>query len=324
MKAESQHVNIVVTGANGFVGRALLQEAVARGLTLRGITRAPCDLGPSIENHVVGEINESTDWDQALKGCETVIHLAARVHVMQDTEPDPLAAFRRINVAGTERLARDAARHGVKRLVYVSSIKVNGEETTDTHRYTESDVPAPQDAYGQSKLEAEQVLHQISRETGMEVVIVRPPLVYGPAVKGNFELLLKVAAKGWPLPFASVDNQRSLIYVGNLVDALLCCATHPAAAGQTYLVRDGEDLSTAKLLRGLSVALNVPSRLIPCPPALLRLAGNLTGRREQLKRLLGCLRVDDGKIRQELTWLPPYSTGQGLQAVAQWRRNKNT
>jgi nucleoside-diphosphate-sugar epimerase len=241
-----------------------------------------------------------------------------------------------VNVAGTERLARSAAASGVKRLVYVSSIKVNGESTLSTSTlspspspacgrgeqciFTASDIPSPQDPYGVSKWEAEQVLHRVAAETGLEIVIVRPPLVYGPGVKGNFAQMLKVLAKGIPLPLASAHNLRSLIYVENLVDALLVCSTHHAAAGQTYLVSDGEDVSTPDLLRQLGNAMGRPARLFPCSPALLKLAGRLLGKADQVERLLGSLQVESGNIRRELNWKQPYSLQQGLQATAAWYR----
>jgi nucleoside-diphosphate-sugar epimerase len=270
---------------------------------------------------VVGEINSTTDWDSALRGVDVVIHLAARVHVMHDDAANPLDEFRKVNVAGTEQLARSAAASGVKRLVYVSSIKVNGEATDGDTRFAEIDTSCPQDPYGVSKWEAEQALHRVAAETGLEIVIVRPPLVYGPGVKGNFAQMLKVLAKRIPLPLASVRNLRSLVYVENLADALIVCATHPDAAGQTYLVSDGEDISTPGLLRQLGYAMGHPARLFACPPVLLKLAGRLSGKAEQVERLLGSLRVDSGKIRRELSWTPPYSLQQGLQKTATWYRN---
>jgi nucleoside-diphosphate-sugar epimerase len=255
---------------------------------------------------------------------EVVIHLAARVHVMQENAADPLAEFRSVNTTGTEHLARCAAASGVKRMVYASSIKVNGEQTSGGRKFSAADTPAPQDPYGVSKWEAEQALRRVSRETGLEIVIIRPPLVYGPGVKGNFAQMLKAVARGIPLPFASLQNQRSLIYLGNLVDALIACATHPAAPGKTFLVCDGEDVSTPDLLRQLAAAMGVPSRLLPCSPALLRFAGRLTGKSQQVERLLGSLQVDGDKIRRDLNWVPPYSLQQGLQATAEWYRTRHT
>lgn len=316
-------MKFLVTGANGFVGKSLCAELLRQGHAVCAAVRAVGAPIENIEMAVVGSIGGMTDWAAALHGVEVVIHLAARVHVMREVAADPLAEFRRVNVAGTEHLARQAARAGVKRLVYVSSVKVNGESTLSPSPspaseggeplcFTELHVPAPQDAYGLSKWEAEQALHRVAAETGPEVVIVRLPLVYGAGVKGNFAQMLKVLAKGIPLPLASVRNLRSLIYVGNLVDALILCATQPAAAGQTYLVNDGEDVATPDLLCWLGEAMGRPARLFPCPPGLLRLAGYVVGKSAQVERLTGSLRVDSSKIRQELGWRPPFSLREGL------------
>ncbi|MBI5658480.1 MAG: SDR family oxidoreductase [Nitrosomonadales bacterium] len=305
----------LVTGPGGFVGKPLCAELLRRGQSVRAAVRAADGPTGKTEQVAVGRIDGATDWATALHGVGAVIHLAARVHVMSDTAADPLAEFLEVNLHGTINLARQAARAGVKRLVYVSSIKVNGEATRNGQKFSEADPPAPQDPYAVSKREAEQELRRIARETGLEVVIVRPPLVYGPGVKGNFAQMLNVVAGRIPLPFASVCNYRSLIYVGNLADALIVCATHPAATGQTYLVCDGEDISTSGLLRQLAGGMGVPSRLFPCPAALLRLAGKLAGKSQQMGRLLDSLQVDDGKIRRELNWHPPFSLDQGLRAT---------
>lgn len=312
-------MRLLITGASGFVGRSLCVEAIRRGLCVRGAVRSRHQLPAGVAPAIVGPIDGKTDWTDALKDVDVVIHLAARVHVMRETAGDPLAEFLEVNLYGTENLARQAVRAGVKRFIYISSIKVNGE-STEAHPFSETDNPNPQDPYAISKWQAEQALQRIAQETGLEVVIVRPPLVYGPEVKGNFARMLKVLAKGIPLPLASVRNLRSLIYVENLVDALITCATHPAAAGQTYLVSDGEDISTPDLLRQLGVAMGHPVRLFPCPPALLKLAGRWTGKGEQVERLLDSLRVDSSKIRRELNWTPPYTLEQGLRATAAWYR----
>jgi nucleoside-diphosphate-sugar epimerase len=315
---------IVVTGASGFVGRALCEELVTRGYQVRAVVRDSSDaIIHGCEMVRIPVISEETNWTHALSGVATVIHLAARVHVMQEKAINPLDEFRRVNVVGTEHLARSAAANGVKRLIFVSSIKVNGEITYDDQKFSETNEPSPQDPYGMSKFEAEQALRIIAEETGLEVVIVRPPLIYGTGVKGNFTQMLKVIAKRIPLPLASVHNRRSLIYIKNLVDALIACTTHPAAAGQTYLISDGEDISTPDLLRRLGGAMGCPPRLFPCPLRLLKLAGHLTGRSSQIERLLGSLQVDSGKIRRELNWNPPYSLQQGLQATAVWYRNSH-
>lgn len=314
-------MRLLITGANGFVGQALCDEARLRGYAVRCATRAVWRPDGCTERVAVGAIDDKTDWTTALQGVDTVIHLAARVHVMRDEAADPLTAFLAVNLHGTANLARQAARAGVKRLVYVSSIKVNGERTTEAGAFTEADRADPQDPYAVSKWEAEQALHRIAGETGLEVVVVRPPLVYGAGVQGNFISMLNVLAKGLPLPLASVHNRRSLIYVGNLVDALIACALHPGAAGQTYVVSDGEDVSTPELLRRLGAAMGRRARLFPCPARVLKVAGKLTGRSGQVERLLGALRVDSGKIRRDLNWAPPYTLQQGLQATAQWYRD---
>jgi nucleoside-diphosphate-sugar epimerase len=331
-------LRILITGATGFVGKALSAQAVLQGFAVRTALRKPGEVQGNFEVSVVGEINGVTDWTRALHGVDVVIHLAARVHVMHENADQPLEEFRRVNVAGTEHLARSAVAGGVKRLVFVSSIKVNGESTFPVSSkaiqippsppfakwgikksvFSEMDEADTQDPYGISKWEAEQALHRVASETGLEVVIMRPPLMYGAGVKGNFAQMLKVLAKGIPLPLASVSNLRSLVYIGNFVDALLQCATHPAAAGQTYLVSDGEDVATPELLRKLGIALGHPARLFPCPPVLLRLAGRLMGKSDQIERLLGSLQVDSSKIRRELGWQPPFSLQQGLQATAEW------
>lgn len=313
-------MRFLVTGASGFVGRSLCAELLRRGYAIRAAVRSGNARVDNVEQAIVGPIGGGTDWSAALRGVDVVIHLAARVHVMRETAGDPLAEFLKVNLHGTENLARQAAQAGVKRLVYVSSIKVNGEQTSAVP-FSERDSAHPQDPYGISKWEAEQALHRVAKETGLEVVIVRPPLVYGAGGKGNFTQMLKVLAKGIPLPLASVRNLRSLIYVENLVDVLIVCAIHPAAAGQTYLVSDGESVSTPELLHRLAESMGVPSRVFPFPLALLKFAGKLTGKSAQVERLLSSLQVDSGKIRRELDWTPSYTLQQGLQATAEWYRN---
>lgn len=308
---------ILVTGANGFVGRPLCEELVRQGYIVRAVMRDASQTQNTCEVIKVQDIGPDTDWVVALSGVETIIHLAARAHIMNDAAADPLQEFRRVNVEGTRRLAYSAAAVGVKRLVYISSVKVNGESTSGNNKYVETDAPAPEDAYGISKYEAEQVLHHVAAETGLEVVILRPPLIYGANVKGNFAQMLRILRKGLPLPLGAVNNLRSLLYVGNLVDALILCARHPAAKGQTYLVSDGEDVSTSDLLRMLADAMGRSIFLFSCPCFLLKAAGPLTGKSTQMTRLLGSLRVDSSKIRQELDWVPPSSLQQGLHATVQ-------
>jgi len=311
-------MRFLITGSNGFVGKPLCAELLRQGHAVRAAIRSSAQLPDGVEAVAVGDIDGDTDWADALQGVEVVIHLAARVHVMKDTATDPMAEFLKVNLHGTENLARQAARAGVKRLVYVSSIKVNGEETRGRHSYTEQQKPAPKDAYGISKWQAEQTLQRIAQETRLEVVIVRPPLVYGPGVKGNFISLLAAIDNGIPLPLAGAINERSLVYVGNLVSALIACATHPAAAGQTYLVRDGEDISTAQLVEKIAGVLGRKSRSFNFPPGLLRAAAIVLGRSAQVDRLFGSLRVSDAKLRSELGWVPPYTLEQGLRVTANW------
>ena len=313
-------MRFLITGANGFVGKPLCAELLRQGKTVRAAVRSANSPVENVEVAAVGSIDGNTDWSDALRGVDVVIHLAARVHVMKDTAVDPLAEFLKVNLYGTSNLAQQAARAGVKRLVYVSSVKVNGEQTTETQPFAESDEPDPQDPYAISKWRAEQDLQRIAQETGLEVVIVRPPLVYGPGVKGNFISLLAAIDRGIPLPLAGANNARSLVYVGNLSDALIACATHPAAAGQTYLVSDGEDVSTAMLVEKIARALGRNSQTFYFPPALLRAMAAVLGRAEQVDRLFGSLRVNDEKLRRELAWSPPYTLEQGLRATAEWYR----
>jgi nucleoside-diphosphate-sugar epimerase len=315
-------MRFLITGANGFIGRLLCAELFRREQAVRAAVRFGNTSVDDVETTAVGQIDGGTDWTDALRGVEVVIHLAARVHVMKDTAANPLAEFLKVNRDGTANLARQAARAGVKRLVYVSSVKVNGEDTNGGRFFTESDRPDPQDFYGVAKWQAEQVLHQIAEETGLEVVVVRPPLVYGPGVKGNFINLLATIDRGVPLPLAGANNARSLIYVGNMVDALIVCARHPAAAGQAYLVCDGEDISTATLIKKIAQALGRSCCLFYFPLMLLRVVTVLVGRSAQIDRLLGSLQVSDEKIRRELGWSSPYTLEQGLCETADWYQGK--
>jgi nucleoside-diphosphate-sugar epimerase len=317
--------NILVTGSTGFVGRSLCEKLLLKNYYVRGSVwnaESPTNLPAGVKSAQIESIGPDTDWSSALAGIDTVIHLAARVHVMDETVGDPLIVYRQINVAGTENLARQAAAHGVRRLVFLSSVKVHGEETDVP--YSEQFHPAPQDPYGVSKMEAEKVLQQITAETGLEVVIIRPPLVYGPGVKANFLNLLKIVERGLPLPLASITNARSLVYLGNLIDAIITSTNHPQAAGQTFLVSDGEDVSTPMLIRQVANALGRPVRLFPFPPSLLRLAGNLTGKSMAVDRLLGSLVVDSGKIQRVLGWKPPYTMAEGLAVTANWYKGKHS
>lgn len=265
----------------------------------------------------IAPLSSETDWTSALRNVEQVVHLAARVHVMNDKNSDPLAEFRRVNVEGTANLARQAAATGVRRFIFLSSIKVNGEFTELGRPFSADDVPAPEDPYGVSKHEAEQLLRQIATETGMEVVIIRPPLVYGPGVKANFESMMRWLARGVPLPLAAVtNNRRSMVALDNLVDLIVTCLNHPAAANQTLLVSDGEDLSTANLLRRMGAALGRPARLFYVPTALLKLGATVVSKPDIYQRLCGSLQLDIAKIRQLLDWTPPLSVDEGLRRAA--------
>ncbi|MEW5709891.1 MAG: SDR family oxidoreductase [Pseudomonadota bacterium] len=333
MPENSKPATVLLTGATGFVGQALIPVLSGAGFGIRAAVRGsyppagrfPREEGSgaraperrSVELIRIDDIGPATRWSEALAGVDAVVHLAARVHVMEVSAREAIAEYRRVNTAGTECLALAAAAEGVRRFVFLSTIKVNGEATR-VRPFAESDPPAPQDAYARSKWEAEQALHRIGAQTGMEVVILRPPLVYGPGVKGNFLSLLKIVARGVPLPLGSVKNRRSLIYVGNLADAIVKCLEHPAAAGETFLVRDAEDLSTPELVRRLARALGVAPRLIPVPPSWLSFGGRLIGRGHAVDRLIGSLSVDDSKIRRMLGWVPPHSLEEGLEATARW------
>jgi len=306
---------VLVTGANGFIGRALCGVLAASGRRVRKAVRMPV---PGLPDAVaVGDIGPDTDWRAALKGVRGVVHLAARTHVLRETATDPLAAYRKINVSGTERLARSATAGGIRRLVFVSSVKVSGERTEE-RPFTEDGAPRPEDAYGVSKWEAEQALSRIAAETGLEVVALRPPLVYGPGVNGNFLRIMNLVARGVPLPLGAVDNRRSLIYTGNLAGAIVKALDAPQAAGRTYLVSDGEDVSTPDLVRGLARALGVKPRLLSLPLSALDLGARLAGRRAEFVRLTSSLQVDSSRIRRELDWRPPFTLAQGLELTAKW------
>jgi nucleoside-diphosphate-sugar epimerase len=307
-------MKVLVTGANGFVGRAVSRHLIAMsGVHAVGCVRrsdAFTDTGASVV--AVGDLSAQTDWSVALAGVEAVIHAAARVHVMDDTATDPLTEFRRVNVQGTLHLARQAATAGVQRFVFISSIKVNGEATKLGMPFSADDLPAPLDPYGVSKMEAEHGLREIAAQTGMEVVIIRPPLVYGPGVKANFAALMRAVQRGWPLPLGAVHNRRSLVALSNLVDFIVTCLSHPQAANQTFLVSDGHDLSTTELVRGLARAARVPARLLPVPVWALQAGAALLGKSDAVQRLCGNLQVDIAKARSLLGWVPPVSVGEGL------------
>ena len=306
---------VLVTGANGFVGSAFCSEALARDLTVRGVSRSPVDLPMRVENLVVGSFDCNTVWRESLAGCDAVVHLAARAHVMQEAAKDPLAEFRRVNVQGTLNLAWQAATAGVRRFVFISSIGVNGAETFQ-RPFTAQDVAAPHSPYAVSKYEAELGLQTLAAETGLEVVIIRPPLVYGPSAPGNFGSLMRWLQRGVPLPLGAIHNQRSLVALDNLVDLIMLCLTHPAAANQTFLVSDGENVSTSELLRRMGQAMGRPARLLPVPESWLKLAAAMVGKPDVAQRLCGSLQVDISKTRELLGWVPPVSLDEGLRRAA--------
>ena len=310
-------MTILVTGANGFIGSSLVRVLAQQKLPLRACVRNQDTTRQQDPSQCsVGDIGPNTDWTMALDGVTTVIHTAARQHVMRDTQQNVLDLFRQMNVLGSVNLARQAAAAGVRRFVFVSSIKVNGESTEPGRAFFADDVPAPEDPYGVTKLETEKALLALAAETGLEVVIVRPPLVYGPKVKGNFASLMRAVKKGIPLPFGAIDsNRRSMVSVDNLVSLLITCSTHPQAKNEVFLVCDGEDLSTAELLRRLGMALAKPARLLPVPTVLLRLGATALGRHDLARRLFGNLQVDDRKTRSLLNWMPVQSVSDGLKAA---------
>lgn len=311
-------MKVLLTGATGFVGRGVL-EAFAAIPELRLAVAVRTRLSgeyPGVEIHSIDGLNGAQDWTSALAGVDVVVHAAARVHVMCDTADDPLAEFRAVNVEGTLNLARQAAAAGVRRFIFISSIKVNGELTPPGRPFRAEDRPAPADPYGQSKLEAERALSQLAEAHAMEWVVIRPPLVYGPGVGANFASLMRAVQRQLPLPFALVHNRRSLVARDNLVDLLRVCLGHERAANQVFLVSDDHDLSSAELCRRLAATLGVRPRLLPVPVVLLQGLAALFGRRAQAQRVLGSLQVDIGKTRELLGWRPPVSVDQALEATA--------
>lgn len=313
-------MKILVTGAAGFVGKALCQDLLAQGHRVVPAVRRPIGLPDEL---VIDNCDADTDWMPVLAACDAVVHLAARVHVMQETEEEPAALYRKTNIDATLNLARQSVRAGVKRFVFISTVKVNGEGRDEP--YWETDAPAPEDAYAVSKWEAEKGLRQIAQETGLEVVILRPPLVYGPGVKANFQRLMCMVERGFPLPLGAIRNRRSLLYLGNFIDAIRLCVEHPAAAGETFLLDDGEPVSTPALVRALARAMGRQPRLLPVPVAALKFGGTVLGKRAAVSRVTGSLYVDSSAIRARLGWIPPYSMQQGLEfTVAGYEPDQRT
>lgn len=303
MSSPAQNVEgvskVLVTGATGFVGRGLMRELGAHAQALSTRT-------------------SPNEWTSALLAKSCVVHLAARVHVMEEVSIDSLLEYRRVNVDSTLELARRALACGVRRFIFMSSVKVNGEQTQAGHPFRATDIPAPFDPYGVSKMEAEIGLRDLARETGLEVVIIRPPLIYGPGVKANFASMLQWLQRGVPLPLGAIHNQRSLVALDNLIDLVCTCIQHPAAANQTFMVSDGEDVSTPELLRRVAAALGKPARMLPVPQRWLELGTGVMGKRAVAQRLFSSLQVDISATCHTLGWSPPVSLDQGLKQVAQF------
>lgn len=311
---------VAVTGASGFVGRRIVADLARRGHVAIGVVRGPS--APSApQARLVGEIGAQTDWGRALGGVEVIVHCAARAHVMHERATDPLPLYRAVNVEGTRRLAQQAAQYGVRRIIYLSSVKAAGERSAPGRPLAASDTSVPEDAYGVSKREAELALLNVGAATGLETVIVRPPLVYGPGVKGNFLRLMAAIARGWPLPLGAIDNRRSMSSLANLTDLVGVCVAAPAAAGRTFFVSDGEDLSTADLARRIGVALDRPAKLFPVPATVLSNLARMAGKSAEMERLVGTLQVDLADNREVLEWSPSQTVDQGLFETADWFRS---
>jgi len=301
-------VKTLLTGASGFIGSAVLQILPLKTIRVLGRSK------PSINkiDFVSSEIKPDTDFTQALVGVDVIVHCAARAHIMNDTAEEPLEAFREVNSLGTLNLARQAASAGVKRFIFISSIKVNGERTEKNKPFSHDDASVPEDAYGISKSEAEFSLRILSRETEMEVVIIRPPLVYGPGVKANFAVMMKLASRNLPLPLGAIHNKRSLVALDNLVDLIITCIDHPNATNQTFLVSDDHDISTTELLKKMIIAAGKKPRLIPIPMKLIQLAATMLGKKSVADRLCGSLQVDISHTKKLLDWTPPITVEEGL------------
>lgn len=320
-------MRVFITGSTGFVGKALVTELVAEHHhVIAALRKQSTELPIEVEQKLIGDLSllsESNTIFNAFDNIDVVIHTAARVHIMKDNAADPIEEFGKINVYATIELARQAARAGAKRFIFLSSIKVNGESTDNRRPFSETDDPAPEDAYGQSKLEAEKLLSDVAKTTSMEVVIIRPPLIYGPGVKANFAIMIKIIKKGIPLPFGAISNQRSMLAIDNLVSFIKLCMTHTAATNQVFLIADGEDISTTTLLRQLAVAYMRPPRLIPVPVSWMSFLAKRIGKHNLTDRLFGNLQIDISKAREILGWKPVITMEQQLNKMAELDRNSS-
>jgi nucleoside-diphosphate-sugar epimerase len=316
--------NVLITGANGFIGKHLCERLIENGNKVTTANRSSSSRinNNSLRQIVVGSIDNTTNWHDALLGVDCVIHLAARVHVMKETMNDPLSEFRTVNLHGTLRLAQQAVAAGIKRFIYVSSVKVHGEATIGKP-FCANDELAPVDPYGISKAEAEEQLFELARASGLEMVVIRPPLVYGPGVSGNFLKLLRIVERSLPLPLASIKNARSMVSISNLTDLLARCLVHPRATGESFLVSDGVAWSTPELIRAIAKYMDVPTRLFPMPPKLLKFAGHITGRANAINRLCDSLEVDIRKTCEYLDWSPSQTATEGIQNVVEWYMNRH-
>jgi UDP-N-acetyl-alpha-D-quinovosamine dehydrogenase len=307
---------VLVTGASGFIGTAFCSDAVAKGWKVRAAVRRPsAALAPGVEQCAVGDVTDAV-WEPALADIDAVLHLAGIAHELKG--PQAEAVYHAVNCAATERLARAAARCGVRRFLFLSSIKVNGERTASDRPFRPGDEPRPQDRYARSKREAERVLAQVAAQSKLEVAIIRPPLVYGPGVGANFLRLIALVSKGIPLPFGSIRNRRSLLYVGNLAALLAACALAPQAAGRTLLAADGQDVSTPELIKKIALALGRRARLWPFPASALRALGALCGQADKIDRLVESLAVDASETRSVLQWQPRFTVEQGIEHTVAW------
>lgn len=306
--------NTLVTGVNGFVGSCLSEMMLSKGLSVRGAVRDSSKASKKIPSLVVGEINAHTNWHSALEGCDAVVHLASRVHVMKEDSSDPLAKFREVNVEGTANLAHQAVKAGVKRFIFISSIKVNGESTCGVP-FNRSDNPHPQDPYGISKCEAEKVLIEISNNSAMEVVIIRPPLIYGPGVKGNLLSISRVVQKSLPLPLGGLKNRRDMVSIYNLCDLIMLCLTHPSAANKTFLVSDDSAISTSELVTYMARGMGKKTFLLPAPVKIMEFVARVFNKSSITDRLFGSLEVDISDTKKALAWKPPYSVEESFKMM---------